>query len=127
MTRRQDVPDGVQFPLLINRYTRLVVALGLTGTFGAPLYTAMSIAGVTGEDVVTGAVRALQVTMRPCPMGLEASWRCGRRVARHDMVTGSGLGPDGSSLTVDYQRSWGCGAKESAGPPAPIRAATSLA
>ncbi len=101
--------------------------LGSTGTFGAPLYTATSIAGVTGEDVVTGAVRALPVTMRPCPMGLEASWRRDRRVACHVMVTESGSGPDGSSLTVDYQRSEGCGAKELAGPPVPIRAATSLA
>jgi len=55
--------------------------LGLTGTFGTPLYTATSIAGVTAGDGVTGEEQAQSSTMMPCPMGLEAADRRDRRVA----------------------------------------------
>ena len=60
-------------------------------------------------------------------MGLEAVRRCDRRVARLSLVTENGSGPDGSSLTVDYQRSKGSGAEKLVGQLVLIRAATSAA
>ena len=45
-------------------------------------------------------------------MGLELTYACSRRAVRFVLVTEIGSGPDGSSLTVYYQRSRGCGAEK---------------
>lgn len=52
------------------------------------------------------------VTMRSCPVGLEVAAGCSRRAASIALVTEIGSGPDGSSLTVYYQRSQGCGTEK---------------
>jgi len=52
------------------------------------------------------------VTMRSCPVGLEVASECSRRAALFALVTEIGPGPDGSSLTVYYQRSQGCGTEK---------------
>jgi len=65
--------------------------------------------------------------MMLCPPGLVAvSWRSWR-VAPLALITGTGSGPDGSSLTVDYRRSKGSGAEKVVGPHAWDQAATSVA
>jgi len=51
-------------------------------------------------------------TMRLCPVGLEVPDDRSRRAAVADLVTEIGSGPDGSSLTVYYQRSRGGGAEK---------------
>ena len=51
-------------------------------------------------------------TMRPCPVGLEVPNYRSRRAAGVGLVSDIGSGPDGSSLTVYYQRSRGCGAEK---------------
>ena len=45
-------------------------------------------------------------------MGLEVASRCSRRAALLALVSEIGSGPDGSSLTGYYQRSWGCGTEK---------------
>ena len=41
-----------------------------------------------------------------------------RRVVADTLIAGSGSGPDGSSLTANYQRSRGSGVEEQCGKPA---------
>ena len=51
-------------------------------------------------------------TMRFCPMGLEAVLTHSRRAVCDALIAETGPGPDGSSLTAYYQRSWGCGTEK---------------
>jgi hypothetical protein len=45
-------------------------------------------------------------------MGLEVPARRSRRAAHAGLIAGTGSGPDGSSLTAHYQRSWGGGTEK---------------
>ena len=67
---------------------------------------------MTAECGVSDLLEVLIVTMRFCPVGLEVASRCSRRAALFVLITEIGSGPDGSSLTVYYQRSQGCGTEK---------------
>jgi len=78
-------------------------------------------------DVVSGAVEAQSLTLRPCPTGSEAASRCSWRAAHLALIVENGSGPDGNSLTTDYLRSKGSGAESVIGQLLSVRAATFMA
>ena len=67
---------------------------------------------MTAECGVSDLLEVHIVTMRSCPVGLVVASRCSRRAALFALITETGSGPDGSSLTVYYQRSWGRGTEK---------------
>ncbi len=86
-----------------------------------------SITGVTTGGTVSGKTKAQPAPMMLCPLGLMAVGNCDRRVASPALIMEIGSGPDGSSLTVDYQRYEGSGVEKLSGQPSSIRAANPVA
>jgi len=90
-------------------------ALGLTGTFGVSLYTEIVDSGGDswGRRNRTGAgpVTNYEALSDGVEGGSVARWRAGTSAFTAEI----GSGPDGSSLTVDSQRSSGSGAEKVSG------------
>ena len=95
----------------------MATTLGLTGTFGVSLYTKTVVSGGDswGRRNRTGA--GPDTNYEALSDGVEGGTRSCRRAGSSAFASGIGSGPDGNSLTADYQRSPGSGAEAVSGQP----------
>ena len=84
----------------------------LTGGLGVPLYTEIVVSGgdrrMRSNRLCVGPVPDYEVLSQ----WVGGDWNGDRRVAIPTLIAENGPGPDGSSLTAYYQRSWGCGTEK---------------
>ena len=88
---------------------------GSTGTFGVSLYTKTVVSGGDswGRRNRTGA--SPDSNCEALSDGAEGGLWSSRRAGYQTFIAGIRSGPDGSSLTADYQRSPGSGAEKVSG------------